>query len=80
MMPSRKPTSPTRLTMKAFLAAAAAAGRSYQWLIRSQELNPTSSQKMNIMKRLSARTRPSIENMKIERPPKYRALAASSCM
>ena len=26
-----KPKSPTRLTMKAFVAAAQAAGRSYQW-------------------------------------------------
>ena len=56
--------------MKAFFDAAAAAGRSCQWLIRSQELKPTSSQKMNIMNRLSARTMPIIENMKIDSPPK----------
>ena len=30
MMPSAKPTSPTRLTMNAFLAASAALGRRYQ--------------------------------------------------
>ena len=29
-MPSAKPKSPTRLTMKALMAAALAAGRSYQ--------------------------------------------------
>ena len=79
-MPSRNPKSPTRLTMKAFFAASAADCFSWKWLISVQELKPTSSQKMNIMKRLSARTMPSIENMKIESPPKYRAFAGSSCM
>ena len=34
MMPSAKPKSPTRLTMKALIAAALADGRSYQKPIR----------------------------------------------
>ncbi len=66
--------------MKAFFEALAADCFSCQWLISSQELKPTSSQKMKIMKRLSARTMPIIENMKMERPPKNRDWAASSCM
>jgi len=43
MMPRPKPTSPTRLTMNAFLPACAAAGRAYQNPIRRYEQRPTAS-------------------------------------
>ena len=44
MMPSAKPKSPTRLTMKALIAAALAAGRSYQKPISKYDARPTPSQ------------------------------------
>ena len=45
-MARRKPKSPSRVIMNAFLAAAAAAGRSYQNPMSRYEHRPTSSQKM----------------------------------
>ena len=45
-MASRNPKSPSLVMMNAFLAAAAAAGRSYQNPISRYEHRPTSSQKM----------------------------------
>ncbi len=42
-IPTRKAASPTRVTMNAFFAAAAAAGRSYQWPISRYEQRPTPS-------------------------------------
>ena len=62
-MPSRKPKSPMRLTMKAFLPAAAAAGRSYQNPISRYEQRPTPSQPTNMSRKLSASTSVSIANM-----------------
>ena len=44
------------------------------------ELTPTSSQKMKSIARLSARTMPSIENMKNDMHPKKRAIEASPFM
>ncbi len=41
---------------------------------------PTNSQKMNIITKLSARTMPSMENMKSDSPPKNRGFASSSFM
>ncbi len=46
-MPSSKPRSPIRVVMKAFLAAAAAAGLSYQKPISRYEVSPTTSQHIN---------------------------------
>jgi len=45
MMASPKPKSPTRLTMNAFLPAAAALSRVYQKPINKYEQRPTASQK-----------------------------------
>ena len=59
-----RPRSPRRVTMNAFLAAAAAAGRWNQKPIRKYEAAPTSSQKTNSMSRLSARIRPSMAAVK----------------
>ncbi len=63
MIPSANPTSPTRLTMNAFLAASAADRFWYQNPIRLYDDRPTSSQPANTSSQLSARTRTSIENM-----------------
>src|SRR3546814_8649193 len=52
-MPSAKPKSPTRLTMKALIAASFADGRSYQKPISRYEATPTPSQPKNIWTRLS---------------------------
>ena len=79
-MPSIKPKSPMRFVRNALLAAAAAVSRVCQWPMSRYELTPTSSQKMNIIAKLFARTMPSIENMNSERLPKKRALLSSSFM
>ena len=52
--PTRNPQSPMRLTMKAFLPAAAAAGRMNQKLMSRYEERPTSSHPTNITAKLSA--------------------------
>src|SRR3546814_18826068 len=59
-MPSAKPKSPTRLTMKALIAASFADGRSYQKPISRYEATPTPSQPKNIWTRLSDVTSMSI--------------------
>ncbi len=64
-MPSAKPKSPTRLTMKALMAAALADGRSYQKPISRYEASPTPSQPKNSCTRLSAVT--SINMKKVKR-------------
>ena len=46
-MPSEKPKSPTRLTRKALIAAALAAGRSYQKPTSRYDIRPTPSQPKN---------------------------------
>ena len=56
MMPSRKPKSPTRLTMKAFLPASAADGRVYQKPMSRYEQSPTPSQKTKSRRKLPAST------------------------
>src|SRR3989338_4330083 len=66
-MPKKKPMSPARVKIKAFLAAAAAEGFSNQKPIRKYEHRPTSSQKIYINNRLLASTRPSIAAQKSER-------------
>ncbi len=63
MIPSANPTSPTRLTMNAFLAARAAERLWYQNPISTYEQKPTSSQPANISSQLLASTSSSIENM-----------------
>src|SRR3990172_2985789 len=57
--PTRKRTSPTRVTMNAFLAAAAASGLWYQKPISRYEQRPMISQKMRSWRKLSALTVPS---------------------
>ena len=59
----KNPKSPNLVTMNAFFAAAAAAGRSNQNPISRYEETPTSSQKMNSCNRLDASTRPSIDEV-----------------
>src|SRR5436190_14928309 len=46
-MPSMNPKSPMRVVINAFFSASAAASRSNQWPIKTQEVKPTSSQKVN---------------------------------
>ena len=65
--PTSIPTSPTRLTMNALLAASQLTFSSYQKPISKYEQTPTSSQKMKIMKTLAEATRPSIEKQKSDR-------------
>jgi hypothetical protein len=63
-MPSANPKSPTRLTTKALMAAALAAGRSYQNPINRYEHNPTPSQPKNNCTRLSDVTSISMKKVK----------------
>ena len=65
--PTSIPTSPTRLTMNALLAASQLTFSSYQKPISRYEQTPTSSQKMKIMKTFDEATRPSIEKQKSDR-------------
>ena len=60
-MPSRNPKSPTRVTINAFFAAAAADGRVYQNPISRYEQSPTSSQNTNTCIIPDASTSPTIE-------------------
>src|SRR5512136_2824087 len=62
-MPNVNPKSPTRLTMKAFLAALLLASFSNQKPISRYEHNPTPSQPTNIITYELPRTRMSIEVM-----------------
>src|ERR1051326_641736 len=66
-MPSENPKSPTRLTMKALMAAALADGRSYQKPISRYEASPTPSQPKNICRKLSAVTSINMAKVKSER-------------
>jgi len=66
-MPSAKPKSPTRLTMKAFIAAAFALGFLNQKPMRRYEARPTPSQPKNIWTRLSEVTSISMAKVKSER-------------
>ena len=74
------PKSPIRFVRNAFFAASAALAFVYQCPISRYELTPTSSQKMNIIGKLSAYTIPVIENMNSDNPAKNRAFPASSFM
>ena len=62
-MPSRKPKSPTRLTMNAFRFAKIAVGRVYQKPISRYETRPTASQPKNSCRKLLLMTSISIENV-----------------
>ena len=66
-MPSIKPRSPTRLTTKAFIAAALALGLRNQNPMRRYEASPTPSQPKNIWTRLFAVTSISMANVNSER-------------
>ena len=72
-MPSRNAKSANRVTMNAFFAAAAAAGRSNQNPMSRYEPSPTSSQNTKICIRLLARTSPSIAIVNRDIYAKYRA-------
>src|SRR4051794_35836881 len=63
-MPTMKPQSPTRLVMKAFLAAEALAGLSNQNEMRKYEQTPTPSQPRNVSNRLLPSTSITIEKTK----------------
>ena len=62
-MPRAKPKSPTRLTIKAFIAASFAVARSYQKPISRYEHKPTPSQPKNSCTKLSAVTSISIKKV-----------------
>ncbi|MNN73325.1 hypothetical protein D3C81_1894330 [compost metagenome] len=61
------PTSPIRVTIKAFLAAARASGFWYQKPISRNEHTPTSSQKTYSCRRLGDITRLSMEKVNSDR-------------
>ena len=61
IIPTSRPTSPTRLVRKALRAASLLGFSSHQWPIRANEQTPTSSQPTIICKMLSLRTKNSIE-------------------
>jgi hypothetical protein len=65
-MPSRKPKSPTRLTMKALRLAKIAVGRVYQKPISRYETRPTASQPKKSCSRLFDITSISIANVNSE--------------
>ncbi len=69
-----------RVVMNAFLAAAAAAGLSYQKPISRYDVSPTTSQHINSSSRLLAISRPSIAPAKRERKQKNRVKFSSWCM
>ena len=66
-MPSAKPKSPTRLTMKALMAAALAEGLWYQKPISKYDARPTPSQPKNSCRKSSAVTSASMAKVKSER-------------
>jgi hypothetical protein len=59
---SRKPASPMRLKIIAFLPALAALGRSNQKAMRKYEQTPTPSQPRKLRRKFPASTRMSIED------------------
>jgi len=63
-MPSKKPASPIRFTMNAFIPAAAFLGSWYQNPIRRYEQSPTPSHPTNASRSPSPRTSTSIAAMK----------------
>jgi hypothetical protein len=76
----KKPISPIRVVMNAFLAAAAALGFSYQNPINKYEETPTNSQQTNKSKRLLEITRPSMAAANSERKQKNRVKFLSAAM
>ena len=66
-MPSTKPKSPTRLTMKAFMAAALADGFWYQKPISRYDARPTPSQPKNSCRKLLAVTSISMAKVNSDR-------------
>ncbi len=65
-----RPRSPSRVTMNAFLAAAAADGRRNQNPMSRYDDTPTSSQKAKSITRLSASTSPSMAAVNSDITPK----------
>ena len=72
--PKSKKTSPTLVTRKAFLAAEAADGFSYQNPINRYEQTPINSQKININRNELATTSPYIAAMNKDISAKYLTL------
>src|SRR5581483_6475605 len=79
-MPSAKPKSPTRLTMKALIAAALAEGRVYQKPISRYDARPTPSQPKNSCRKLLAVTSISMAKVNSDRNEKKRGRCGSSAM
>src|SRR6185437_12748224 len=79
-MASRKPRSPTRLVMNAFLPATAAELRSNQNETRRYEQRATPSQPRYVIKKLEARTSTSIDAAKRFMYAKKRENRSSPCM
>src|SRR5216683_8017757 len=63
-IPSAKPKSPTRLTMKALIAASFADSRSYQKPIKRYDIRPTPSQPKNSCTKSLAVTSASMKKVK----------------
>lgn len=63
-MPSRNPTSPTRVTRNAFIAAAGAPGSRRSWAMSRYEQRPITSQPTSSMIRSPATTTSSIAPVK----------------
>ena len=70
IMPTRRPTSPTRFVRKALSAASLLGFSSHQWPIRANEQTPTSSQPTIIWRMLSLSTKNSIEAVNSDRKAK----------
>ena len=79
-MPIRKPASPTRLVMNAFLPALALTGSSNQKPISRYDARPTPSQPTNITSSERPSTSSSMKNRNRFRYAKKRAKLASSFM
>ena len=70
MTPQIRPTSPTRLVMKAFRAASEFGFSSHQCPMRANEHRPTSSQHVSSCSVFSLMISPSIEAVNSERKAK----------
>ena len=68
--PQIRPTSPTRLVMKAFSAASEFGFSSHQWPMSANEHRPTSSQQVSSWSVLSLMISPSIEAVNSDRNAK----------
>ncbi len=70
IMPTSRPTSPTRLVMNALRAASLLGFSSHQWPMRANEHMPTSSQHTMSCSVVFAMTRPSIDAVNSDRKAK----------